>query len=147
MKLPPSAQNLIETWRLGYVATVSHQGKPNVSPKGTFIVVDDETIAFAEMRSPNTMENLKHQTEVEVSFVDILTRKGVRIRGNAQILPTDHTLLPRFVEVWGQDLAALFNAIILIPADHITPFATPAYETGTTQAELKATWQAKIAAL
>ena len=147
MKIPASAQTLIETWRLGFVATVSAGGKPNVSPKGTFIVVDDETIAFGEMRSPGTMANLDHQKEVEVSFVDTLTRRGVRIRGEAEILPADHALQPRFTEIWGEDLTRMFNAIVLIPADKVTPFATPAYETGATEAELKATWQAKIASL
>lgn len=147
MKLPQSAKTLIEIWRLGFVATVSPDGKPNVSPKGTFIVVDDEHIAFAEMRSPNTMKNLKHQAEVEVSFVDILTRKAVRIRGQAQVLGTDHDLLPEFLEIWGKDLAKMFNAIVLIPVDNVMPFATPAYEAGSTEAELKATWQTKIAAL
>lgn len=146
MKLPSSAITLIETWRLGFLASVSAEGKPNVSPKGTFIVVDPETIAFAEMRSPNTMANLAHQAEVEVSFVDILTRRGIRIRGEAEILPPDHALLPRFTEIWGTALADMFNAIVRIPATTVTPFATPAYEVGQTEAELKALWQAKIAA-
>ena len=38
--IPKSAQTLIETWRTGFIATADAEGRPNVSPKGTFIVVD-----------------------------------------------------------------------------------------------------------
>lgn len=147
MKLPASAQTLIETWRLGFVATVSAEGKPNVSPKGTFIVVDDETIAFGEMRSPDTMTNLAHQRDVEVSFVDVLTRRGVLVSGQAEILAPDHALFHRFTEFWGEEITSKFNAIIRIPARHVAPFATPAYEAGATETELKSLWQTKIAGL
>ena len=86
MKLNAKAIEVIETWRMGFVATVSAEGKPNVSPKATFIVLDDETIAFGEIRSPQTVANLAHQREVEVSFVDTLARSGVRVRGDAEII-------------------------------------------------------------
>ena len=35
-----------EKQRLGFVATVSDDGQPNVSPKGTFVVIDNQTLAF-----------------------------------------------------------------------------------------------------
>ena len=75
MKLPQSAQKIIELWPLGFVATVTAGGRPSVSPKGTFLVLDDETIAFGEIRSPQTVTNLQTQPELEVNFVDQFTRK------------------------------------------------------------------------
>ena len=36
----------VEKQRLGFVATVSATGEPNLSPKGTFVVLDDRTLAF-----------------------------------------------------------------------------------------------------
>ena len=39
------AKKLIERFPLGYVATVTKGGMPSLSPKGTFFVLDDETIA------------------------------------------------------------------------------------------------------
>ena len=70
MKLPQSAIKTIETWRLGFVATSTIQGVPNLSPKGTFIVVDNETIAFGEMRSPNTINNLQKNPQLEVNAIN-----------------------------------------------------------------------------
>ena len=151
MKLPASAINLIETWRLGFVATVAADGTPNVSPKGTFIVIDEETIAFGEMRSPNTMKNLENQPEVEVNFVNILTRRGVRIRGNAEVLTTADAkfgpLLQHFTAIWGDELCSMFNAIVKIPIATVKPLQSPIYEIGGDEAELTAQWKDKIASL
>ena len=148
MKLPAKAIETIETWRLGFVATVSADGRPNVSPKGTFVVLDDETIAFGEMRSPNTMANLAHQAEVEVSFVDVLSRKGVRIRGEARIVEPGaefDALAPTFQAIWGDDLLAMFNVIIVIPCASVKPLQSPIFETGCEESDLRAQWKSKIA--
>ena len=148
MKLPSSAVTTIETWRLGFVATVSNEGAPNVSPKGTFIVVDDETIAFGEMRSPNTMRNLRHNPELEVNFVDILTRRGIRIRGKAEILekPSQEftEMLPDFEAIWGSELCGIFNAIIRIPVASAKPLQSPIYEFDGNADDLKKLWKQKI---
>ncbi len=148
MKLPAQSTDTIETWRLGFIATVAPDGTPNVSPKGTFVVLDEETIAFGEMRSPNTIANIAHQAEVEVNFVDVLSRKGTRIRGKAEIVEKGsagfEALLPQFTPLWG-DLCELFNVIVKIPVDQVKPLQSPAYETGATEAELRNTWQTKIA--
>ena len=147
MPLPRSAIDLIETWRLGFLATVSPDGMPNVSPKGTFAVLDPDTIGFAEMRSPKTMANLAHTPQIEVNFVDILSRRGIRIRGTARVIPRDAaeyaTLLPAFVAHWA-DLEPEFNAIVKIAVDGLAPLQSPAYELGTTEDEFRALWKAKI---
>lgn len=151
MKLPETAVKCIETWRLGFLATVSPDGKPNVSPKGTFIVVDEETIAFGEMRSPNTVRNLSQNREVEVNFVDTLTRRGTRIRGQAQMVGKDEErykdLLPYFLAIWGEELCAMFNQIIVIPVGTVKPLQSPIYEVGGNAEDLKALWKSKIAEL
>ena len=75
----------VEKQRLGFVATVSATGEPNVSPKGRFIVVDDRTLAFGDVRSPGTIANIRHRRDVEVNFVDPLSRKGFRAKGTATV--------------------------------------------------------------
>jgi hypothetical protein len=37
---------------------VTPDGKPNLSPKGSLKVWDDETVVFADIASPGTMRNL-----------------------------------------------------------------------------------------
>ena len=43
---------MIAELRLCYVATVTPDGKPNLSPKGSLRVVDDDHLAFADIMSP-----------------------------------------------------------------------------------------------
>lgn len=150
MKLSAHSIELIETWRLGFVATVSADGRPNVSPKGTFVVLDEETIAFGEMRSPNTVANLAHQAEVEVNFVDQLSRAGVRVRGQARIVGRGaefDALSPQFLTNWGQDFLDMFNAIIVIPCTEVKPLRSPLYETGCVESDVRAQWKSKIAGM
>jgi len=68
------------------VATADKDGLPNVSPKGSFRVVDDQSVVFAELRSPRTIANLKENSKVSVIGLDPATRKGWRIWGKAEIL-------------------------------------------------------------
>ena len=102
------------------------------------------------MRSPNTVENLKTQSEVEINFVDVLSRKGVRIRGKAIVVDTDseefNALLPHFQPIWG-DLCDAFNRIIKIPCESVKPLQSPAYEYGGNETELRALWKQKIEAM
>ncbi|MCH1532562.1 MAG: pyridoxamine 5'-phosphate oxidase family protein, partial [Planktomarina temperata] len=56
--LNAAAVACIEQVRLGFVAFVTSGGRPSVSPKGSFVVLDERTIAFAEIRSPGTVATL-----------------------------------------------------------------------------------------
>ena len=148
MKLPASAITLIETFRLGFVATVTAGGRPNVSPKGTFVVLDAETIAFGEIRSPQTITNLTNQPELEVNFVDQWKRKGVRVRGKAQMVRRGtadfEAMIPQWVALWGA-LADRINVIVRIPVDEAKPLTTPPYDDGATEEEMIALYKSKFA--
>lgn len=147
MKLPASAIKTIEMWRLGFVATVSAGGRPNVSPKGTFIVLDDTTIAFGEIRSPQTLTNLTSNPELEVNFVDQFTRKGVRIRGKAEFVRRGSgefdTIIEHWQTIWG-DLSDRINVIVKIPVDEAKPLTTPPYDDGVTEEEFIAIYKQKF---
>jgi len=47
-------KNFINFQKLGYVATISADNTPNLSPKGTIIVLDESYLAFADIHSPQT---------------------------------------------------------------------------------------------
>ena len=146
--IPAAAVKTIETWRLGFVATVSAGGRPNVSPKGTFVVLDDETIAFGEIRSPQTVTNLTNMPEVEVNFVDPFARKGVRLRGKATMIRrgTDafDALIPKWEALWGT-LSDRINMIVSIHVDAVRPLSTPPYDDGVTEEEMIALYKQKFA--
>ena len=71
--------------RLGFHATVRPDGTPNLSPKGTTTVWDDDHLLFADIRSPDTIANLHANPAIEVNVVDPIVRKGWRFRGRAQL--------------------------------------------------------------
>src|SRR5215472_3409009 len=85
IKLTKDMQRILNEQRLGFVASVCEDGTPNLSPKGTTTVWDDEHIVFAEIRSPGTLANIRHQPVVEINVVDPVSRKGYRFKGPATI--------------------------------------------------------------
>ncbi len=147
MPLNQFAKDLIATFPLGFVATVTKEGRPAVSPKGTFLVLDDDTLAFGEIRSPGTLANLAHHPEVEVNFIDQWKRKGVRVRGAARIVRAGaefDALIGRWRDVWG-DLADRINVLVLISVEEVKPVTTPPYDDGVTEEEMIALYKTKFA--
>ena len=93
--LTEEMKRVVREQRLGFVATVCPDGTPNLSPKGTTTVWDDEHLVFADLRSPGTMENLRLNPAIEVNVVDPVLRKGYRFKGTAVILSEG----PRYEEI------------------------------------------------
>ena len=85
-KLSDEVKKMIAELVPAFVATANKAGKPNVSPKGSFRVVDDEHVAFAAIMSPTTLANIKENPQVEVLVFDPSKWGGCRIRGKAEIL-------------------------------------------------------------
>src|ERR1700726_3921647 len=85
-KLTADMKRVVEEQRLGFVATVCPDGSPNLSPKGTTAVWDDDHLVFANIRSPGTLANLRQNAHVEVNVVDPFLRKGYRFKGVASVL-------------------------------------------------------------
>lgn len=146
--LSPEMINCIERVRLGFVASVTSGGRPAVSPKGTFVVLDDRTIAFGEIRSPGTLQNISHSPELEVNFVDAFVRKGVRVRGGTQVIRRGTQefdgLISSWVDLWG-DLADRINAIVKVSVEAAKPLSTPPYDDGVTEDEMIAIYKTKYA--
>lgn len=72
--------------RPGLIATASKAGKPNVSAKGSLRVIDDEHVAFAIIKSPRTLINLRENPQVAIICLDAATKSGCRIAGAAEVL-------------------------------------------------------------
>lgn len=147
MTLNAKAMKLIATFPLGFFATVTAEGRPAVSPKGTFVVLDENTLAFGEIRSPGTMANLAHLAEAEVNFIDQWTRKGIRVRGSVRVVEPGvefDSLIGRWRDTWG-DLTDRINALVLISADEVKPLTTPPYDDGVTEEDMIALYKSKFA--
>ena len=83
--LTEDMKRVIREQRLGFYATVCEDGSPNLSPKGTTYVLDDDHLFFADVRSPQTVANIRRGSLVEVNIVDPLVRKGYRFKGPGEI--------------------------------------------------------------
>src|SRR5688572_17765929 len=84
--LTDEMKRVVREQRLGFVATVCADGTPNLSPKGTTDVWDDDHLFFADLRSPQTIRNLRLNPAIEINVVDQEVRKGYRFKGTAVVL-------------------------------------------------------------
>jgi predicted pyridoxine 5'-phosphate oxidase superfamily flavin-nucleotide-binding protein len=91
-RLSAEVKAMIAGIRPGIISTASKDGKPNVSAKGSFRVLDDDHVIFADINSPRTIANLKENPYVSALVVHPRTLKGCRIWGKGEIL----TLGPLF---------------------------------------------------
>ena len=142
------ARRIIRDFPLGVVATITPDGRPVASPKGTFLVLDDTTIAYGDIRSPGTRRNLLKTPMAEVVFVDTFRRKGVRLSGTTEIIEGEsfrfNTLKTQWIDVWG-NLANRIKSTVLIHVDQAKPLSTPPYDDGVTENEMIALYRDKYA--
>src|SRR3982074_689071 len=76
--------------RPGYVASVCPDGTPNLSPKGTVAVWDDDHLVFAHLHSPQTVANVESVPySLWLFAIDPIRRKGYRFKGTAAV-PVAH---------------------------------------------------------
>lgn len=127
--------------RLGFVATVSPDGKPNVSPKGTIIRRNAGQLAFAEIRSPDTVANLASNPAVEVSVISPIVRRGYLFTGRGRSVrdgPEFEEMVGRFREMGVQSPIA---NVVVIDVDQIEETKSPLYDLGYTEAQIKSRWK------
>lgn len=131
---------VVDGQRLGFVATVCADGTPNLSPKGTFAVWDDDHLAFAHLHSHGTIANLEAgHPVVEVNVVDPLRRKGYRFKGPATVYrrgPVFEAGLDFYMERSGL-AAERIEAIVLIRVEQAASLTSPAYDDGSTEADVE----------
>ena len=144
--LTDDMQRVVER-ELGFVATVRPDGSPNLSPKGTIAVWDDDHLVFADLRSPGTVENLRSNPRIEVNVVDQLTRKGYRLEGVA-VVHTEGAEFERgvqFYEARGLERARdRIHSIVVIEVARALPVTSPAYDVGVTEDELRAIYRERL---
>jgi len=85
-KLSEKVKGTIAEIRPGMIATASKDGKPNISAKGSFRVLDDDHVVFADISSPRTIANLKENPQVSVLVIHPKSMRGCRIWGKGEIL-------------------------------------------------------------
>jgi predicted pyridoxine 5'-phosphate oxidase superfamily flavin-nucleotide-binding protein len=146
--LTDEMKRVVREQRLGFVATVCPDGTPNLSPKGTTTVWDDDHLAFAHLYSPQTVENLRHQPAIEINVVDVVTRTGYRFKGTGEVL-TGGPLFDRIMALYRgeaghdplRDADRRVRALVLVRVERALPLISPAYDDGATGQEVAAQWE------
>jgi len=146
-KLTTEAKRVVDEQRLAFVATVCPDGTPNVSPKGTIAVWDDDHLVFADIRSPGTIANIRRTPAVELNVVDPFTRKGFRFKGTAEIVQ-DKELYARIFDfhqsrrgtTGNAKRALVIRAFVLVKVERVLPLISPAYDDGTDEKSIRSRW-------
>ncbi len=86
MILTRKIKDAIDKSVLCWLATVSSEGIPNVSPKEVFQYYGNDKIIIANIASPQSKKNIKYNENVCVSFIDILIQKGFQLKGKARVI-------------------------------------------------------------
>ncbi len=135
--LTEDMQQLVREQRLAFVASVSADGTPSLSPKATTQVYDDDHLAYLDIASPGTRANIANNPAVELNVVDHILRRGFRFKGTARFF-TEGPEYNRAIGLFGPHgaLIARSKGVVLIRVTRALPLMSPAYAIGRTAAEL-----------
>lgn len=140
-EIPSLMQKLLDEQKLGYVATVSEDGIPNLSPKGTIIRWVENKLAFADIRSPNTIKNLEKNPRLEINIVDPLLRKGFRVKGTGTIIKNGSEY-DKILETYRtRGIKSPIGAIVVVTIDLIDELTSPLYDLGFTEEQIRKKWK------
>ena len=136
-KLTADMKRVVTEQRLAYVATVCPDGTPNLSPKGTIAVWDDDHLVFADIRSPGTIANLKKNPAVELNVVDPFVRKGYRFKGTGKAI-VDGELFQEIMRFYrgrwvdtAKNKESRIRGFVLVEVETALPLISPAYDDGS----------------
>ena len=154
-KLTADMKRVVVEQRLAFVATVCPDGTPNLSPKGTISVWDDDHLVFADIRSPGTITNLRKNPAVEINVVDPFARKGYRFKGTGEVI-VDGELFQqimnfyrgRWVDAVRSHSEARIRGFVLVKVESALPLTSPAYDdTSVDEQSIRKHWISYFAAL
>lgn len=146
--LTDDMQRVVREQRLGFVATVCPDGTPNLSPKGTLTVWDDDHLVFADIRSPATLRNLRINPAVEINVVDPVVRKGYRFKGTATVVDQGQLkdevrefYASRWIDTGKSMVELELRSFVLIRVEEALPLVSPSYDDPkVTEEEVRAAW-------
>ena len=127
--------------KLGYVATVSSDNTPNLSPKGTIMILNESHLAFADIQSPKTVENIRHNPSIEINVVDPFSRRGYRFKGIAEIITSGDKFDEIISYYKTTGVKSSIKSIILVKVEKLSQVFSPLYDLGHTEEELKTKWK------
>ena len=145
--LTDDMKRVVRQQRMGFMATVCPDGSPNLSPKGTATVWDDDHLVFADLGSPVTIENLAHNPAFELNVLDAFVRKGYRFKGTAQIV-TEGAIFDEIKEAYTTGSRGIQRSglpaerYVLLTVTKAAPVVSPGYTPSKTEETMREEWTA-----
>ena len=138
--LTQEIKEFVKQTKLGFVATVCPDGTPNLSPKGTTTIWDDDHLVFADIHSPGTISNLLVNPSIEINIVDVFTRKGYRFKGSGKVL-SEGSLFDEVIAFYeNAGSRYTINNIVLVKVERIIPLLSPVYDTDISENDVIKRW-------
>lgn len=129
MKLTSEIKDYINKSVLCWLATVSSEGIPNVSPKEIFNHYGTHKIIVANIASPQTVKNIQEHDAVCISFIDVFVQKGFQIKGKGKIIDKSHSEFAEMKQLLTKmtDGKFPFSTITEISIEQVKPIIAPKY--------------------
>ena len=140
-------KQVVREQRLGYIATICQDGTPNLSPKATMKVWDDNHLVFADICSPGTIENLRNNPAIEINMVDPFLRKGYRFKGTATVVDPGQQFddVMKLYDRDGQGaqtrVTNQIRSFVLVKVDRALPLISPGYTRDVTEEQMRGQWE------
>lgn len=149
MTLTDDMRAVIESARLCFAATVTPDGRPNLSPKGTIRAWDDNHLFFLDIASPGTRENLQHTPWMEINIVDQISRRGYRFFGRAGLHLDGSSLYKSVMTRLYGDGPAEWQpaAVVMLAIERAEPLLSPAYWRVADELAIRELWRPRREAL
>ncbi len=139
--LTQEMKDFVNKQRMGFVATVSPDNSPNLSPKGTTVVYSDEQLIFSGIRSEHTLSNLEKNPLVDINVVNPIKRKGYRFKGTATILYEGKEFDSILNQYRDLGIKSEVKAIVLVKVNSAELITSPLYDLGLSEQEIESEWK------
>ncbi len=108
-----------------FIATVDPDGTPNVGPKRSTRVLDDEHLAFNEVTAKQTWTNLQYNPKVAIAVVDREKMQGYRFVGTAEAI-TSGPVFDKAIEMMrARGMNSPLTAVVKVKVERIFNLGMP----------------------
>ena len=146
--LDEDVRAVVESAHLVFAATVTPDGQPNLSPKGTIRVWDDHHLFFLDIASPKTRANLEQNPKIELNVVEHLSRRGYRFFGTATLHRDDDVFREAMRRVFAEEGAGYpVTCVVLVAVERMDELVSPGYMHVSSEHAMRDSWRQRRASL
>lgn len=108
-----------------FIATVNPDGTPNIGPKRSTRVLDDEHLAFSEVTAKQTFSNVLGGSKVAIAVVDRETMRGYRFVGTPEVVTEGDLFNQSQIVLRQRGIMAPLRAVVKVKIERIFNLGMP----------------------